>query len=74
MLQFKGYDTVSGTHRSMANFATVGQAGLVRIIRRKPKKIQYRPHLINCCLSATGSNSSSGDHMHYEFNLVNPRS
>ena len=31
-----------------------GQASLVRIIKRKLKKIQYRPHLINGCLAATG--------------------
>jgi len=31
-----------------------GRAGLVRIIKRKLKKIQYRPHLINGCLAATG--------------------
>lgn len=36
--------------RSMANFAAADQAGLVRIIKRKLKKIQYRPHLINACL------------------------
>jgi hypothetical protein len=30
------------------------QAGLVRIIKRELKKIQYRPHLINGCLAATG--------------------
>jgi hypothetical protein len=38
----------------MASFAAAGQAGLVRIIKRKLKKIQYRPHLINGCLTATG--------------------
>ena len=40
--------------RSMANFAAADQAGLVRIIKRKLKKIQYRPHLIDGCLAATG--------------------
>jgi len=40
--------------RSIANFAAADQAGLVRIIKRKLKKIQYRPHLINGCLTATG--------------------
>ena len=40
--------------RAMANFAAAGQAGLVRIIKRKLKKIQYRPHLIDGCLAATG--------------------
>jgi hypothetical protein len=33
----------------MANFAAASQAGLVRIIKRKLKKIQYRPHLIDGC-------------------------
>jgi hypothetical protein len=28
--------------------------GLVRIVKRKLKKIQYRPHLIDGCLAATG--------------------
>ena len=40
--------------RSMANFAAADQAGLVRLIKRKLKKIQYRPHLIDGCLAATG--------------------
>jgi hypothetical protein len=38
----------------MVNFAAADLDGLVRIIRRKHKKIQYRPHLINGCLAATG--------------------
>jgi hypothetical protein len=40
--------------RAMANFATADQAGLVRILKRKLKKIQYRPHLIDGCLAAAG--------------------
>ena len=40
--------------RSMASFAAADQAGLVRILKRKLKKIQYRPHLIDGCLTATG--------------------
>jgi hypothetical protein len=28
--------------------------GLVRIVKRKLKKIQYRPHLIDGCLAPTG--------------------
>ncbi|HEY2268128.1 MAG TPA: transposase [Streptosporangiaceae bacterium] len=40
--------------RSMANFAAAGLNGLVRIIKRKLKKIQYRPRLIDGCLTATG--------------------
>ena len=40
--------------RSMVNFAGADPDGLVRIIKRTLKKIQYRPHLINGCLAATG--------------------
>jgi hypothetical protein len=40
--------------RSIANFAAADVDGLVRIIKRKLKKIQYRPHLIDGCLTATG--------------------
>ena len=40
--------------RSMVNFAAADVDGLVRIIKRKLKKIQYRPHLIDGCLAATG--------------------
>jgi hypothetical protein len=40
--------------RSMINFAAAGLDGLVRIVKRKLKKIQYRPHLIDGCLAATG--------------------
>ena len=38
----------------MANFAAPDQACLVRLIKRKLKKIQHRPHLIAGCLTATG--------------------
>ena len=38
----------------MVNFAAADLAGLVRIVKRKLKKIQYRPHLIDGCLAATG--------------------
>ena len=37
--------------RSIANFAAADLDGLVRIIKRKLKKIQYRPHLIDGCLA-----------------------
>ena len=40
--------------RSMASLATADQAGLVRIVKRRLKKIQYRPYLIERCLAATG--------------------
>ena len=38
----------------MVNFAAADVNGLVRIIKRKLKKIQYRPHLLDGCLAATG--------------------
>jgi hypothetical protein len=38
----------------MANFAAPGLGQLIRIVKRKLKKIQYRPHLISGCLAATG--------------------
>jgi len=40
--------------RSIANFAAADLDGLVRIVKRKLKKIQYRPHLIEGCLAGTG--------------------
>ncbi|MEU8038937.1 transposase [Streptosporangium sp. NPDC049078] len=40
--------------RSIANFIVADLAGPTWIIKRKPKKIQYRPHLINGCLKQTG--------------------
>jgi transposase len=40
--------------RSMANFAAADLDSLIRIVKRKLKKIQYRPHLIDGCLAATG--------------------
>ena len=39
--------------RSMANFAA-DLDGMVRIVKRKLKKIQYRPRLIDGCLAGTG--------------------
>ena len=56
--------------RSMVNFAAADLDGLVRIVKRKLKKIQYRPHLIDGCLAPPASNSSPGNYMHDEFNLV----
>jgi hypothetical protein len=38
----------------MVNFAAADVDGLARIIKRKLRKIQYRPHLIDGCLAATG--------------------
>jgi hypothetical protein len=56
--------------RSMVNFAAADVNGLVRIIKRKLKKIQYRPHLIDGCLAATGLTLEPWCPMHYEFTLV----
>jgi hypothetical protein len=38
----------------MVNFAAADPGGLLRIVKRKLNKIQYRPHLIGGCLAATG--------------------
>ena len=40
--------------QSIANFAAADLDGLARIIKRKLKRTQYRPHLIDGCLAATG--------------------
>ena len=40
--------------RAIASFAAADLDGLVRIVKRKLKKIQYRPHLIDGCLAGTG--------------------
>jgi transposase len=40
--------------RAIANFAARSLDYLVRIVKRKLKKIQYRSHLINGCLAKTG--------------------
>jgi hypothetical protein len=37
----------------MINFAA-SPGGLVRIVKGKLGKIQYRPHLIDSCLAGTG--------------------
>ncbi len=67
-------DICSLLKRSMINFGAADLDGLVRIVKRKLRKIRYRPHLIDGCLAGTrlglASNSSPGIHMHYEFNLV----
>jgi hypothetical protein len=38
----------------MANVAAAGLDSLVRILKRKLRTIQYRPHLIDGCLAAAG--------------------
>ncbi|GHA03136.1 hypothetical protein GCM10010389_48190 [Streptomyces echinoruber] len=40
--------------RHLADFAAADLAHLTRAIKRKLKKIQYRPHLIEGCLAGTG--------------------
>nr|WP_229686859.1 transposase [Longimycelium tulufanense] len=40
--------------RSLANFAAANLDHLVRVLKRKLKKIQYRPHLLHGCLTETG--------------------
>ena len=40
--------------RAIANFAAPNLDYLARIVKRKLKKIQYRPHLITGCLTKTG--------------------
>ncbi|MFC1407657.1 MULTISPECIES: transposase [Streptacidiphilus] len=40
--------------RGLANFAAANLDHLVRVMKRKLKKIQYRPHLIDACLAETG--------------------
>jgi hypothetical protein len=54
----KGFSWIEGIwpllKRAMASFAAAGLESLVRIVKRKLKKIQYRPHLIDGCLTPTG--------------------
>ena len=38
----------------MVNFAAADLDGLIRIVKHRLKKIQYRPHLIDGCLAGTG--------------------
>ncbi|MEO3768680.1 hypothetical protein ABGB09_18910, partial [Streptomyces sp. B8F3] len=40
--------------RAPADFAAAHLAHLTRVIKRKLKKIQYQPHLIDGCLPTTG--------------------
>jgi hypothetical protein len=40
--------------RAIANFTAPNLEHLVRIVKRKLKKIQYRPHLIDGCLTKSG--------------------
>ena len=40
-------------NRAIANFAAPNPDYLVRIVKRKLKKIQCRPHLISGCLTKT---------------------
>lgn len=40
--------------RGLADFAAANLDHLVRVVKRKLKKIQYRPELIDGCLTETG--------------------
>ena len=40
--------------RAIANFVATDLKGLVRIVKRKLKQIQFRPQLIDGCLTGTG--------------------
>lgn len=40
--------------RHLADFAAADLAHLTRVVKRKLKKIQYRPQLIDGCLPPTG--------------------
>ncbi|MCX5557482.1 hypothetical protein [Streptomyces sp. NBC_00038] len=40
--------------QELADFAAADLTHLTRVIKRKPKKIQYRPHLVDGCLPPTG--------------------
>lgn len=48
--------------RALADFAAADLAHLTRAIKRKLKKIQYQPHLINGCLPPTGLTLNLPDH------------
>jgi transposase len=45
--------------RGVVNFVATNITGLERIVKRKLKKIQYRPELIDGCLAETGLNITS---------------
>lgn len=40
--------------RGLADFAAANLDHLAQVMKRKLKKIQYRPHLIDGCLTETG--------------------
>lgn len=40
--------------RAVGNFAATSLDHLLRVLKRRLKKIQYRPHLIDGCLAETG--------------------
>lgn len=40
--------------RAIANFVAADLRGLIRIVKRKLKKIQFRPDLLDGCLTETG--------------------
>jgi hypothetical protein len=40
--------------RGLADFAAANLDHLAQVMKRKLRKIQYRPHLIDGCLTETG--------------------
>ncbi|MFE0146233.1 transposase [Nonomuraea sp. NPDC059007] len=62
--------------RALANFAVADLPGPVRIVKRKLKKIQYRPHLLTGCLTQTELTLDTRQRHDrpYEFNLCNSSS
>ena len=47
-------DVWSLMKRAIANFVAADLRGLVRIVKRRLKKIQFRPDLLASCLAETG--------------------
>jgi hypothetical protein len=58
----------------MVNFSAADLDGLVRIVKRKLNKIQYRPHLIDGCVAGNRPENRAlvTTCMHYEFSLGKP--
>ncbi|MFJ9562754.1 hypothetical protein ACIRQQ_22235 [Streptomyces fuscichromogenes] len=48
------YRYASHLKRALVGFAAADLAHLTGVIKHKPKRIRYRPHLIVGCLPATG--------------------
>ena len=56
----------NGAGTPLTSSGGASRCGLVRIIKRKLKKIQYRPRLINGYLAAAGLRTGSWSSQHYE--------